>query len=979
MARALSRQALEARTLLALANSFYGALEAAWESLGNARYRLRVEGRTNDYLVAYRVTAPGLVLLDGSLYYEVDREHRQVPVPEGRHELVLTLTPYGDFGEPLIPSPPASYLAQRDESAYMLFLYSASLLDLAEAVNDAELASDIYMLLTNAFSGVRFYSVSPEQLIIASSLYHTNIDVNRAVNEVLRQSPTAKAAYAEGRLEGVAEAVKAIREGLAELRNKYGKRGEAVAVGHAHIDAAWLWPFEESRRKVLRTVATVIQLMRRFPEATFVQSSALYYEWLLQDSPELLSEVRRLVKEGRWELGAGYVEFDANLTPGEAVARQLLYSQRLYLMLFSRAAEVLWLPDSFGFSRGLAQLARLGGIKVFATHKLSWNDTNRFPMGVFEWVGADGRPLRAMAFGFGGRGYNATLWPSELLQQWRQRPGRQQVILYSYGYGDGGGGPNEDMLIQASIANELPLIPAVRHGTPSSYASLASPEGEWRDDLYVETHRGTYTSHLKVKRLHEEAVAWLREVEAWSALSGSGERFEGLWKVVLRDEFHDVLPGSAVAEVYRAVEGELADVASRAREAASRSASAIAGHGDVLLAFNSLPWPRRGYVELDSPVNTSQRLGDRYLAFFEAPPLGHAPVGLDPGDRVWARDEGDRVVMGNGLLEVAFSREGRLLSLRLRGQEYLSAPSHALTLYQNAPGWADAWDVEPGYESSARELRASGAEVIANGPLVAAARLTYLFHRSRVEVEPRIYAGLGYLELIVRTEVPDREQMLKAWFHLNVNADLYAYGGPASVFERTTSCATSWEAARFEYPFQKFVDLSDSGHGVAILSPHAHGASVCGSSVGLTLLRTPMFPDPLTDLGGVEVRYAIMPHEGSWREAGVVREAYSYWAQVTLAMGQASTRSLGSLEPASLILEAIKPAEDGNGIVFRIYDAHNAGGIGLLRLPFEVAEARSIDLLELNEVPRQLSVSGNEVRFSYGPREVVTLLVRPRR
>jgi alpha-mannosidase len=979
----LSQQAIELRTLLVLASSFRRPRAVSWSPAGGLDYRfLYNEVGQNLYMVVTSRQSPALIRLDGRPYYEVDAEHVQVPLPPGSHEVVAEPTAYGDFGEPAQPMPPEAFIVERDPVGYELYLYASSALELARATKDAQLRDDLSSLLSRALSRVRVNAVSPTQVLLASAVYRTSYDVNRLLISI--DPGLAEKVYVEQRPAGVEEALRELKEGLRSLEGRYGRPGVIYAVGHAHIDAAWLWPFSESRRKVLRTTATVVSLMEKFKEMKYVQSSALYYEWLSQDAPELLNRVAQLVREGRWELGAGYVEFDPNVTSGESMARQLLYSQRYFERLFGRRAEVLWLPDSFGFQATLAQIARLGGIKYFATHKLTWNDTNRFPYGPFLWDGGDGEPLPAVVYGFGGGGYNSPLTASAVLEQWESWPTKERPALLSYGYGDGGGGPNEDMELKFNIVNELPGLPRLVHATPSEYFKAVdfSSAGRWRGRLYVETHRGTYTSHSLMKALHFEAERWMRELEAWQALSGTydRERVQARWKVIMRDEFHDVLPGSAVREVYEEVYRELRSLTDELRADALKAMASAAG-GEGLAVFNSLPWRRHGYIIADRPIKGSQRIDEGYLAYVSAPAMGFAPLRpLDPGDRASARAEGDSAVLENSAVRAVISRDGTITSLVLKaaGEELVSGAANEVAVYQNSPGWADAWDIEPGYRAGELRLRADSVAVKYSGPLMASALISYSLGRNRLVQEVRLYAGLPLLEFKVHAEFVDRELMVKAWHSFNINADRYAYGAPMGVLEEPAFKNTSWEKAMFEVPFQKFIDLYDSGRGVALLSPKKYGASVEGNRVGLTLLRTPMFPDPATDLEAQDFTYALMAHAGDWRQARVPRAAYEYAFPLVVASGNREA-SLMELSPENLVLEAVKAPEDGDGLVVRMFEAHNSSGVGVLRAPFRVAEARSVNILEEEEVPRTIQVEGDAVRFSYRPREIITLLLRPAR
>jgi len=966
-------QEIEHRLLFVLANSFRGPTFLNWDKVEGNRAWINLDSTgSNFYLFVLNSRGSGLIRLDGKPYFELDRYHFSIPIPQGRHMVELELSNLMDFGERTEISHGTPVITERDLNAYRLWIYGSTLLEEARALNDGEFTGDVLNLLSEALKLSPFSSVSREQIILAVNVGMRGLGLERA-HQIIEEDLVPIFREDEDRAK-FEKALNRLKSGLEELRRKYGKRGRLIGVGHAHIDTAWLWNFDETRRKVLRTFSTVLTLMGRY-DFHQVQSMSIYYEWIKEDAPELFERIKQRVREGRWELGAAYVETDANVVSGESLARQMLYSQRFYLQNFGKLAEILWLPDTFGFNANLPQIARLGGVKAFATHKVFWNDTNTFPYNVFNWVGPDGRPIPAVAFGHGKGGYNSDFSADSVLEQWRNWKEKDQPMLYAYGYGDGGGGPTEEMLLRTEAVNASPILPKVSLGGVSEVLSEIRPLEEWRGELYLETHRGVLTSHSKMKLLNRRSEIALREAELWASLAGKydGAKFQSMWKVLLKDQFHDVLPGSAIRDVYRVVYPELELLIKEAYDEARRAAGSIAGEGEAILAFNSLPWEREDYLVSPWKVEGGQEVEGGTLVRIRVPPVGYAEVKPIQSGVVQVSEGAGGITMDNGLIRVVISREGELISLvdLTTNRELLTSPS-GITAYENAPGWADAWDIEPGYAETSFPVRAVKVEVTKRGPLMASVSVERRFRNSIILQEVIVAAGSKRLDFRTTLRVRDRELMFKAWFHFDVNAHSSVSDVPFGIVERPTHSNTSWDKARFEVPIQKFVYLDEWNYGVALINDGKYGASIRGSSVGLTLSRTPIFPDPSTDLEEVTFTYSLLPCS-SVEEA--LRAAYELNVPVLPIRGKPGEKALLKVQGRGLMLETVKGAEEGRGLILRFYEFMNSRGEATVEFPFEVGKVSSLDLLEINEIPREIQVYGNRVKFSYRNREVITLRV----
>jgi len=962
---------IDARMNAVLAQSLVGIKKLQWSGEGN-RFEVDVSIEEKQgylpilFVEGYR--GSGLVKLNGHPYYSLDGYHNYVPLKPGQHHLDVTFSAYRAFGERVDVAPGVPYIVYVHEGGLKLFLYLQAALELANFTQDNELKEDLLNAMGNALKEAYFEGFSPEQAGLASAIIHRDFQIG-----AFPQSEAWKLGFRESKdLSRFAIALDRLRADLKVLRGKYGKRGEIDAVAHAHIDTAWLWPFDETRRKVARTLSTILTLMDSF-DFVYVQSMALYYQWIEEDYPELMERIRQAVKQGRWAPAAGWVESDANLISGESFARQFLYSQRFYLKEFGRLADVFWLPDTFGFCGSIPQIAKLGGVQLFATHKVFWNDTNKFPYTSFNWVGIEGTSIPAMAFGGGRGGYNSTFDVREILEQWATHSDKSKPLLYSYGYGDGGGGPTPEMLMKSSAISELPVLPEVKRDFPP----IEPAKDSWRGELYLETHRGTYTSHSMMKYLNAKAEVALREAELWSALAGKKSSLEGLWRIVMKDQFHDVLPGSAISEVYQVAYAELREVIEKAESLADEARRQLAGSGQTALAFNSLPWERVEYLELATQEGEAgQKLKTgKTLLFVKVPPLGYAPVKpVDVGDKVSVSETETAILLENKYLRIEVSKEDGTVKAYDRVKKREAFNGNRFRFYENMPGWADAWDIEPSYEMTSFAPKLLTIEVGEKGPYAASVELKYAFRNSSVSERIWLHAGTRKVEVDVTPSMGDRELLLKVWFDAAVNAEKATCEIPFGNVERPTFGNNSWQKAMFEVPFLRWVDVSEADYGVALIAQAKHGISFHGSSMGLSLSKTPMYPDPTTDAEEVEAKIAIFPHEGDWRDSNVPRAAYEFCNPVSVTHGSEGEKSFMRVDDPALMLEAVKPAEDGKGLILRLYDAFNRRGEAEVEIGMDgYSSAKSLDILELNEVKREIEFDGKRLRFGHGNYEIITI------
>jgi alpha-mannosidase len=806
-----------------------------------------------------------------------------------------------------------------------------------------------------------------------------------------------------------------------------------VAVGHAHIDTAWLWPIRETRRKCMRTFGSVLRLIDRFADFHFICSQAQQYAWVEEDSPELFREITAQVKAGRFEpTGGMWIEPDATCPSGESFIRQISHGAGYWTKRFGAKGEqrMLYLPDTFGFPPCLPQIARLAGLDTFITNKMSWCETNRFPHVTFRWRGLDGTEL--LTHLTPGHNYNSSIEPADF--QYGERTlvthdgqsfvGRAIPLwLQPYGFGDGGGGPTAEQIERATIAADCEGVPAVRQHSVDRFCNELHRAWEgmrrnrrdlpcWDGELYLELHRGTYTSQAWIKRQNRFAESLLRDVEALGcSMPKATDRdrselragLDPLWKLVLLNQFHDILPGSSITPVYEDARRDHIRVAETAGSAREELLAAIGAHCDTTecerpaLVRNPASTDRGGVVEVDGAL----------VAVEGVPALGFEVIdrsGLSadaPPVRVERSKSG--VLLQNAWLEAIIAPDGSVSDLRQHGTDR-SANGRAgdgrrqslnqLWLYDDRPRRWEAWDVDRDYmDRGERVATDAKVEIVTRHALRAEVRVSRRIGRaSELFQTYRLDAGSRRLE--IRTQVDWREErtMLRAIFPVDVRSRMASFGTQFGALERPTHRNTSWEEARFEVPGHAWMDLSEPGFGVAVLDDGKYGRSCIDNVLGLSLLRSPNFPDAQADRGEHAFGYALMVHDGDWRTAGVDAEAESFREPLeAIALRAGAKGSLrGSFAPfrieapqhLGIQVAAWKPAEGGKGRVLRLVETR--GGRGELRIRWSgpAAKVTAVDLLE-----RPLGAGGHgvthasksgETTVAIAPFQIVTLLVSER-
>ena len=891
------------------------------------------------------------------------------------------------------------------------------IVEVCNQLGDHEVVPHLLDVVDSAFAGL--FSVWPTRSEVALTRYlETYAESTDGGPWSLPSAPRNVEPLSEETRSAVREARRMVASSLKELKAEYPPVGRLALTGHAHLDLAWLWPVSETMRKGRRTFASVLSLMERYDDFVFNQSSAQLYRWIEAESPEIFERVKRRVEEGRWEpVGGSWVEADCQIPSGESMVRQMLYGQRYFEEKFGQRSRVAWLPDAFGFSAALPQLLRGAGMEGFFTYKLNWSETNEFPYDLYEWEGIDGSTVIAHDFENPGQDYNGNITPQDLYGTWRNFEGKRHhpESLFSFGWGDGGGGPSEQMLENYARLKSFPAMPRLRMAHVDEFFESLPKDGlpRWTGELYLELHRGTLTTQARIKKLNREAEHRLLEAEALATLAAlhggeyQREELEATWKALLLNQFHDILPGTSIGEVYEVAHKELADVVRTARKLRDRALSPPPEGEPVLLVANVSLNPRPLSVLLDAacrprgaagvsdadgnPLPTQETENGALLVHApgqNVPGLGWQTLTAKhesaPGRReaqdVGAEVAGRRAVLDNGLLRVEVGEDGTLHSVydSEAGREVLAGRANQLWAYTDKPREWEAWDVDEGYEQEGEEISGvESVEVVEDGPLRASVRVSRRWRGSTIAQTYRLLAGSRRLDVESYVDWHERRVLLRTLFPLAVRSHESTCETMFGVLRRPTHHNTPWDATRFEISAHRFCDLSEPGYGVALLNDGKYGHSAKGNVIGISLLRSPLYPDPFADEGEHRFTYSLFPHTGDWTTAGVAQEAFALNAPLfpVMAQGDALPQRFALLEAEGLelALGSLKLAESGEGVILRLYEPHGARGYCTLRFVRRVDRVERTNLLEEAEGP--VEVRGGAVRLGMRPFEVVTLKV----
>lgn len=831
--------------------------------------------------------------------------------------------------------------------------------------------------------------------------------------------------------------LESVREATAYLEKKlYGKRemeATVSAVGHTHIDVAWLWRLRQTRDKTSRSFATVLKLMEEYPDYRFMSSQAQLYEFIRQEHPAIFARIRESVRQGRWEPEGGmWVEADTNLSSGESLVRQFLVGKRFFRNAFGADCKILWLPDVFGYSAALPQIMKQCGINYFMTTKISWNEYDKLPYDTFLWRGIDGSEVLTHFISTMDTvkeekdwitTYNGDLNPSQVIGCWQryQQKDLNRDVLFAFGHGDGGGGPTHGMLERGRRMHMgIEGCPKVEFQFARDYFDRLQKDiagrkrlPRWVGELYFEHHRGTLTAQASAKRWNRRSEFLYHDLETLESLVNldhlssypSAALLEG-WKVILLNQFHDILPGSSIREVYEDSQKQYEDLhrtGGRMLEKALQQASRRVGLArDSLLLFNTLGFSRREVAEMQRPQHTGfllrdpqsgavlpwQKTFDGKIIFTspEVPAKGYCAISVEAGEqRQTTPLTATLREMHTPFFDLTFDEAMQIASLidRRTGRSVApqGEPLNRLIVYEDRPFEHRAWNVQAYYTEKSWVLSdVSHAEVLECGPVRAVVLVERKFLHSVIRQYITAYAELDRIDIRNEIDWDDSYLLLKADFPVDVNAVKATFDIQFGNIERVTHENTLWDFAQFESCAHKWADLSDNSFGLAVLNDCKYGYSAKDGHIALTLLRSANDPQPKQDCTHHTFTYSLYPHAGPAAISRVVQEGYSLNCPLYTMFSNAQKGawperfSLACVDADNIILETVKRAEDSDALILRLYETWNRATDCSIRFGRLMEMAAQCDMMEENEA--LLQVEGNRLRLHFRPFEIKTLKVR---
>ena len=761
---------------------------------------------------------------------------------------------------------------------------------------------------------------------------------------------------------------KSLQTALDYLRDRLkgqGKPGVNVTMlGHTHIDVAWLWRLRHTREKTARSFSTVNRLMEKYPEYVFIQTQPQLYDYLKEDYPDIYAHIKRRVAEGRWEpSGAMWVECDCNLASGESIIRQILVGKNFFKKEFDYESEFLWLPDVFGYSWALPQILKKSGVNTFMTTKISWNDTNRLPYDTFIWRGMDGSEVTThfvttTELNDVTYTYNGESRPYAIKGVWDNYRNKDlnRDLLISYGFGDGGGGPTREMIKYIEAAKLMPGIPNVETGRATEYFRKLNETIKenpyngylpiWDGELYLEFHRGTYTSQGYNKKMNRFMEYKLREEEMLSVFAEklfdkpyNREEFLKAWKIVLCEQFHDILPGSSIHEVYEDSHEEY-ERALKYIENATKAAKAsfVTEKENAFTLFNQANWERDSIVKVpsgaetyeytDSEGNTlsSHRCGEKDLVYVK----GLKPLAFTTITRTAkvenVAEEFEENTVETPYYIVSWDNKGRLVRLYDKGADREVIPegkfANVFQIFEDKPRCFDAWELESTIDLKKEEIPCDGNIIKTKNELGYFIHFTYNYNNSKIMQTLCLYNDKRRMDFKTVVDWKESQKILKTAFSVDIRGVFARYDVQEGNIVRPITRNTSWEAAKFEVVAHKWADLSETGYGVALLNDCKYGYDIKEDTMRLSLLKSATDPDYSADYGTHEFTYSLYPHKEEWYNSGLEEEAFDLNSPVVVLDGASAlgNESLISFDAKNIVLDAFKKAENEEAYVLRFHE-----------------------------------------------------------
>ncbi len=803
----------------------------------------------------------------------------------------------------------------------------------------------------------------------------------------------------------------------------------ALCVGHTHIDVAWLWTLARTREKTARSFSTVLNLMQEYPEYIFMSSQPQLYQFVKEDHPELYEKIRSRIAEGRWEAeGAMWLEADCNLASGEALVRQLLFGTRFFEREFGVKNSILWLPDVFGYSAALPQILKKSGIDYFMTTKISWSEYNKMPYDTFMWRGLDGTEIltyfittQDYASDSHLTTYNGNLIPAQVKGAWHryQQKDMNDEVLIAYGYGDGGGGPTREMLENAMrMQKGIPGCPRVRQGKAidffkrlDSRTSGDKKLPKWVGELYLEYHRGTYSSMARNKKFNRKSELMYQAAELFcvadSLLAGSSsyprEKLNQGWEIILLNQFHDILPGSSIKEVYEDSMEQYLQVLNSGQQMIDASIASIAGKITLdepsVVVFNPLGFERNDLASFDLPEGyenaeildsngravPSQPDGRGGITFLASgvPSNGYKAYKImkSAGSTELSSKTAFDNLLENRFYKILFDGNKNIVSLydKVNSREVLKPGERAniLQAFEDKPHNHDAWDINIYYQEKMWEITdADSAEIIEAGDVKTTVRIRRKFCDSSITQEITVYNYVPRIDFKTYIDWKESHELLKAAFPVDIHSDRATYEIQYGNVERPTHWNTSWDQAKFEVCAHKWADLSEDGYGVSLMNDCKYGYDIHDGVMRLTLLKSAKEPNTDADREMHEFTYSLYPHAGDFKAAGTVQMAGALNCPLVARVENPHAGSLPSefslvrVDSENVQLEVVKKAEDSDDIIIRLYECYNRRSAVTLTFCTALSSVWECSLME--EELHTLEHGENTFTFEIKPYEIKT-------
>ena len=919
-------------------------------------------------------------------------------------------------------------------------------------------AGDIYRIVLSAFTGDQNFSLkmnsSLKVLDRKTEKYYYDLEVPyqsarllntedqayitiiQAVNESLNLLDMRK----EGSKEYYESLEKAQEYITKEFYEKYcdGEKSPIIyCVGHTHIDCAWLWTLRVTEDKAVRSFSTVLELMKEYPEYVFMSSQPQLYKYVKKNAPDVYEQIKERVKEGRWEPDGGmFVEADCNIASGEALVRQFVHGQKFFKEEFGVDNEILWLPDVFGYSAALPQILQKCGIPYFMTTKISWNEFNKMPYDTFEWEGIDGtrvlthfvptRDYNKAAVEGGTETehfttYNGYINPSQMKGAWARYSQKylNEEVLCSFGFGDGGGGPTKDMLEnQRRLAKGLPGMPRTKMSTAKEFFHVLDKHvtgkkylPTWVGELYLEYHRGTYTSMARNKKFNRKAEFAYQNEEMYAMLDAQTaggaypekELHEG-WEVILRNQFHDILPGSSIKEVYddskAEYEGIFAENKALTDATLAHIAAGVKAPKHSLVVYNPNSAAAYDLVTFTVPEGMGepavydgetklavQKTADGAYVFFAAgvPGKGYKTytVKEETADTTPTMEVSTEV-MENEFFKVEYNEKGQFAKIYdKKADRDVLKPGKAgnvIVSYEDRPHNYDAWDVNNYYTEKSWDIdQVSAMEVVENGPVRACVKVERKYLDSTITQFIYLYHDIPRIDIKNVIDWKEHQIFVKDYFPIDVHTNEATFDIQYGNVKRDTHDNTSWDFAKFEVCHHKWMDVSEDGYGVSMLNDCKYGVGVRNGVIGMSMLKSAIHPNPEADKELHEFTYSIYPHQGGWREAGTVKQAYQINNPLTYSWKEneggtlAPEYSLVSSDQDNAVIEVVKKAEDSDAVIVRLYECYNRRTPVTLIFGKELTSVVECNMMEEGADP--VEFTGNQATFEMKPYEIKTLKV----